>query len=132
VISSSTASWPRAAAEGSGLDEGERAHGLGPARGDEQRDDCAVGVPDEMGAIAEQRGDVVGIDLEVGRAVRGASAVAATVGQHQRARFGQRALCAKRERAPRQTAVDADDALAVAPHDDVDRTGSPPVPRPDI
>ena len=90
-------------------------HCIGPARRGEQRDDRAVGVPHDVGAVAEQRGYVPGVDLEVGWAARGACAVAAPVREQEQAISGQRALRAKGECPPGQAAVDADDALAASP-----------------
>src|SRR5206468_12747803 len=97
--------------------------GLGMTRRDEQRDDRAVGVPHEVGPLADQLGDVMGIDIKVSSAGGSARAVAAAVGEYQRAGVGEGTWRATGERSPGQAAVDADDAVAVAPYDDVERTG---------
>ena len=52
------------------LDHREGAHRLGPLRGGEQRDHAAVGVPDEVRALAERLGDQRRVDVEVDPARR--------------------------------------------------------------
>lgn len=79
------------------LDDGQRADRLRPPRRDQQSNDRAVGMPHEVGAVAEQGRNVVGIDLEVGRTAGGAGAIAATAGQHQRVTVCQGTLRAEGE-----------------------------------
>jgi hypothetical protein len=111
--------------EGGGLGHGQGAYRLRSARGGEERHDRAIGVPHEMGALPQQRGDVVRVGVEVGRTVRRAPAITTAVGQDKRVRIREGPLLAKPELSPGQAAVDADDTLAVAPHGDVEIARAP-------
>ena len=51
--------------EGGGLEQRQRPGRLGTAGGGEHDAEAAVGMTDEMGAVAHQLGDVVGVDQEV-------------------------------------------------------------------
>ena len=102
------------------LADNERADRIRPAAGSEQSDDTAVRVADEVCAVREQVGDVVGVAFEVAVAVR-TVAVAAPVDDQQAAVLREDALLAPRLASGGEASVDEQDAVAlVAPPCDVE------------
>ena len=91
------------------LGDRQRAHRVRAQRRRIQRDDRAVGVPDEVRAVAQQLGDQRRLGLEVAARQRRAGGEARPVGQHQRPAVGQRQLMAPR-------ALRADDAAVHEHH----------------
>ena len=101
---------------GGRFEQRERQGGVGPAGGGEHGAEAAVGVADQVRAVAEQRGDVVGIGQEVLAHGAGAAPVAASV-EHPQAEpaFGERPLGVPLFDADRQAAVDQDHGRSPAP-----------------
>lgn len=87
------------------LRDGQRAHGVRSQRRRVQRDHRAVGVPDEMRAVAEQLGDHRRLGLEVAADKRRAAGEARPVGQHERPLLAQRQLVAPRQLGAHHAAV---------------------------
>ena len=78
--------------ERGGLDHGQGADGLGPARGGQEGHDAAVGEADQVRALFQEAGHVVGLGLEVDVVQWGVRRVAGAVGEHQRKGRRQRPL----------------------------------------
>ena len=111
-------------AEGGRLEQRERAGGLGSAGGGEGGAQPAVGVADEVGAVAQQGGDVLGVD-QVVLGLAGAGPVAAPVrGDELEALAGQRQLLGPLLGGDGQRAVHQHHPLALAPLLDVQADGA--------
>src|SRR3990170_1551201 len=101
------------------FDDHERAGRTGPASGGDQARDRTVRVADQVGAVAEQFGDIVRVAVEVLAAGRWAVAVSAPVDEEQAVAVGERPLRGPGQTAPREAAVDEEHGLPVAPRRDV-------------
>ena len=98
------------------FEEGQRLRDVGPAGRRDHRAQTAVGMPDQMGAVAHQLDDVVGVDEEVLAGRERRLAVAAPVEHHEaKPLVGERALGLPLLGAGRQRAVHQHDPVPGAP-----------------
>jgi hypothetical protein len=102
--------------EGGGLEECQRAGRVGPASSGEEDPEATVGVAHEMGTVAHQLGDVLGITQEVFAVGGRAAVVAPPIGHEEAEAFvGEGSLGLPLVAAGRQRAVDEHDGRAGAP-----------------
>ena len=100
---------PAGNAERGRLDHGEGTHRIGPRRGREERDDAAVGVSGEMGALTEQLSDQACVRLEVDVLDIRALPEPGAVRNDERPSFGERQLRTPGRLAVHHAAVDEHD-----------------------
>ena len=98
------------------LQQRQRERGLRTASGGEQHAETAIGMAHEVGTIAHEAGDVVGVTQEVLADGRRTPPVTTPVRHHQsKAGVGERALCLPLVRSRRQRAVHQHDGHTNAP-----------------
>ena len=95
--------------QAAGLRDGQRADRLGPLGGGEQCDHRAVGMPDQVGAVAEQLGEHRRLHLEVVSLQRRALTEAGAAGNDQAPALGELTLLPPGEGRADDVAVDEED-----------------------